>query len=226
MNVGIRRMLLLVVVMVIAMPGSADAGLLSWLGRLSGPGPFWGLDANICVKTFKLGKARSSGEEGLGAARLSCPEAKLDERHISWYVTGSWALASSNPLDYAGVDISGKSQRVWLLKVGTSLDFTVVPSLDVGIGGGIMHFGGERFDGFSRPYVEPVRLGVRPLLWSRGRDKKRTEHDGWLMVTASWIIHLGTLDGPSFGALFDTYRTYNEHNVSLGVTVDVFRLFK
>jgi hypothetical protein len=42
----------------------------------------------------------------------------------------------------------------------------------------------------------------------------------------SRVIHLGTLDGASFGAPLDSFRTYNEGNWRGGVTVDVIRLFK
>lgn len=222
------RMLMLATALVVMAPRTADAGLLEWLGRLSGPGPFWGLDANVCLKSFPLEERERDRKDMVPMAtiRLSCPGARLEQRHISWYVNFGWALASENPLDYTGVDVSDKSQRVWLLKLGTSWDLTLTPSVDVGVGGGLLHFGGERFDGFTRPYIEPARVAIRPLLLRRWRDPKKTERDGWLLVSASWIIHLGTLDGPSFGAPFDTYRTYNENNWTAGLTVDVLRLLR
>lgn len=226
------RMVVLAAALVAMTPQSADAGLLSWLSRLSGPGPFWGLDAEICMKTFTAEREGTKPPDfhtesvGGGALRLSCPGAKLDKRHVSWHLNVGAALAWKNPLDYSGVDVTDRSKRVWLLKLGTSFDFTVAPSVDVGVGGGIFYFGGERFDGFTRPYIEPLRLAVRPLLLARGRNKDETEHDGWLAISGSWIIHLGTLDGPSFGAPLSTFRSYNEHNVGLGLTVDVIRLLK
>jgi hypothetical protein len=218
------RMLLLATALVAMAPQTAEAGILEWLGRLSGPGPFWGVDADVCLKAFPLEKRDDQGM--MGSLRLSCPSARLDERHISWYAHLGWAVAFDNPLNYAGVDVAGKSDNVWLLKVGTSFDFTVKPYLDIGVGGGLFHFGGERFDSFSRPYIEPVRVGLRPLLLCRGRDKSRTEHDGWLLISVNRVIHLGTFDGASFGAPLDSFRTYNEGNWSGGLTVDVIRLFK
>jgi hypothetical protein len=218
------RMLLLAAAIVVVTPRAADAGILSWLSRLSGPGPFWGIDLDVCMKAIDRGEGTKQDTGMRSGIRLSCPDTTLDRRHISWNANFGWALASDNPLDYTGVDVAGKSQRVWLLKLGTSLDYTVHPALDIGIGGGIFHFGGERFESFTRPYLEPARVAVRPLLV--GRDSKNIERDGWLLISASWIVHLGTLDGASFGAPQDPFREYNENNWSAGLSVDVIRLFK
>ena len=220
----LSRVLLLAIAMTVVTPRAADAGILSWLSRLSGPGPFWGIDLDVCMKAIDRGRGPKPTPGMRSGIRLSCPDTTLDRPHISWYANFGWALASDNPLDYTGVDVAGKSDRVWLLKLGTSLDYTVRPALDIGIGGGIFHFGGERFESFTRPYLEPVRVAVRPLLLRPGRNTSNTERDGWLLVSASWIVHLGTLDGASFGAPLDPFREYNENNWSLGLTVDVFRL--
>jgi hypothetical protein len=220
------RLLLLATAILVMVPTTADAGLLSWLSRLSGPGPFWGVEADVCLKAFPLKEREGPPTMMGGAVRLACPNAELNRRPISWYAHIGWAVAFDNPLDYTGVDAGDKSDNVWLLKLGTSFDFTVKPYLDLGVGVGVFHFGGERFDSFSRPYIEPVRVGIRPLLLRPGRDESRTEHDGWLLISLNRVIHLGTLDGASFGAPFDSFRTYNEGNWSGGITVDILRLMK
>jgi hypothetical protein len=226
-------MLLLTVAMIALMPRAADASLLGWLSRLSGPGPFWGLDVSVCAHAFPLGDKNTPlegnelrNEQETAALLFPCTEMTLDRRHVSWNVNFGGAYAWKNPLDYTGVDVAGRSDNVWLLKLGTSFDYTVAPSFDIGAGIGVYHFGGKRFENFSRPFVEPVRVAVRPLLWRSGRNAEQRQRDACVVLTASWIIHLGTMDGEDFGAVNDPFRSHNEHNWQAGVALDVLRLLK
>ena len=44
------RTIILAIVILLGKPHLADAGgILGWLGRMSGPGPFWGVDLSVCV---------------------------------------------------------------------------------------------------------------------------------------------------------------------------------
>ena len=224
------RLILLAIIMVVMAPRSADANLLSWLSRLSGPGPFWGVDVSVCVHAVEVKEKdvttqrtdpNQHTEVGFD---FPCRELTFEQRHVSFNINGGAAYAWKNPLNYDGVDVADRSDNVWLLKLGTSVDYTAAPSFDIGAGVGAFYFGGERFANFTRPYVEPVRVAVRPLLWRRGRDAQQRNRDAWLVLKASWIIHLGTMDGADFGAPGDSFRSHNEHNWQAGVSLDVLRL--
>jgi len=233
MKPQILRLVLLAMVMLMMAPRSADANLLSWLSRLSGPGPFWGVDVSVCVHAIptededpSVGPSAPRPTKHEMTLRFPCTELTFEQRHVSFNINGGAAYAWKNPLNYDGVDVGGRSDNVWLLKVGTSADYTAAPSFDIGAGVGVFHFGGKRFANFTRPYVEPVRVAVRPLMWRSGRTADQRDRDAWLVLTTSWIIHLGTMDGADFGAPNDSFSSHNEHNWQAGVSLDVLRLFK
>jgi hypothetical protein len=240
------RVLPLLVVLTLV-PGAVQAqGFVRWLGKLSGPGPFWGLGAEVRVKCFGVDR-KSSRNEGdtifhsdetqtaqpasleaqrkVAGARLPCPNATFTpdlDRHATVYFNVSGAIAENNPLDYQDDGPQDESTAVRMLKVGTSIDWTVHRTVDVGTGFGLIYFGGPRFDNFSRGYVQPVRVTLRPLLFSA----KAPDTRGWLLVSANGQILLGTIDGADFGAPADPFRSHNEQDVELGVSVDVLRLVR
>lgn len=208
-------------------------GMLRWLGRLSGPGPFWGLGAEVKLKCIGVdgkepnkldSQAVESQSEGLRGIRYPCPDATYNplDRHATVYLNISGSIAENNPMDYQDVGRQEESTAVRMLKIGTSIDWTVHRTLDIGTGAGVAYFAGPRFDNFTRAYVQPVRLTIRPLMVGKGsRDRW-----GWLLVSANWHILLGTIDGPDFGAPADPYRAHNEQDMELGVSVDILRLFR
>jgi hypothetical protein len=225
-------MLLLTTAVMLTAPLKAEASFLGWISRLSGPGPFWGLDAEVCVSHLNFDKDKikpmnEAGDQKTFAPTLTFPcKVRLDQRHLSWNLHAGVAVAFKNPLDYTGAGVEGKSDNVWRGQLGTSLDLTLRPWIDIGAGGGLVYFAGERFDSFARGYVEPVRVTVRPLLWRHASNPAQRERDAWLGISAGWIIHLGTLDGADFGAPSDSFRTHNESNWQAGVSIDVLRLLK
>lgn len=233
MRTPVYRMLLLTLCMVLTAPRAADAGLLSWLSQLSGPGPFWGIDVGVCVKPFILPADKNKpnpspdGPRGRQALYFSCPGARLDQRHVSWNVNFGGAIAENNPLDYGDTGRQRQSTAVRLLQVGSSLDYTLHPVLDLGAGAGVFYFAGPRFDNFLRAYVEPVRVSVRPLIWSeRHLASDQIDRRGWLRVSAAWTILLGEIDGATFGAPLDPFHEENESILSLGLSIDVVRLLR
>jgi hypothetical protein len=137
------------------------------------------------------------------------------------------AVAQDNHLRYDDTAIEEKSKAVRLLKFGTAVDYTLVPWLDLGVGAGFLYFAGPRFENFALPYVEPVRVTIRPLLfrWKHlRRNRRELEHRGWLLLSAKWNVLIGRLDGASFGAPSDPFSVQNESNPELGVAIDVVRL--
>ena len=204
----------------LAVPQTAHAGILSWLDQLSGPGPFVVFDASFGVWCSQdLTKPRG------GAGRWGCQSTvSLEERNLTWYLTGGAGCALDNPLDYGtGVD----KPPVRFVKLGTSLDYTVHRTVDIGAGVGVLYFNGPRFPNFARLYVEPVRLGFRPfLLNSRGPLTPRQQRLGAFVLYVNWNILTGTLEGRDFGAPSDPFRARNElDRKEFGLAIDFGRLF-
>jgi len=205
----------------LAVPQTAHAGILSWLDRLSGPGPFVVFDASFGVWCSQEPKA----ELMTGTGRWGCQSTvSLEERNLTWYLTGGAGFALDNPLDYGtGAD----KPPVRFVKLGTSLDYTVHRTVDIGAGVGVLYFNGPRFPNFARLYVEPLRLGFRPFLLGSGdRLTPRQNRLGAFVVYANWNIVTGTLEGRTFGAPSDPFRARNElDRKEFGLAIDFGRLF-
>jgi hypothetical protein len=212
------------------LPGVTYAdGLISWLGKLSGPGPFIGANVDVCVKPFFVDpKAKAGGPEVAAGLIISCSDTRLNDQHLSWYVGAGFGLAYENNLNYSGRSVEGLSERVMFYRVGTSLMYTVHPAVDLGMGTGVMIFNGPRFEAFPMPYLQPVKLALRPLLLRdrTGRTDNQIDARGWLVVTANWTLLLGTLDGADFGAPNDPLLVRNENLPQFGVAIDVPRLLR
>lgn len=203
----------------LAVPRTAGAGILSWLDQLSGPGPFLMFDASKGVWC-----SQKPMLEGVGV-RWGCQsKVSLDEKNLTWYLTGGAGFAIDNPLDYG---TGNDKPPVRIVKLGTSLDYTVHRLVDIGAGAGVLYFNGPRFPNFARVYVEPLRLGFRPLLLgSRAGLTPRQKRLGAFVVYANWNIVTGTLDGRTFGAPADPFRARNElDRKEFGVVIDFGRLF-
>jgi hypothetical protein len=152
--------------------------------------------------------------------RIPC-DTTLDDRHTTIYFNLGGSIAENNPLFYGDEGRQEQSTAVRLVKAGVSADWTFDRAFDVGAGFGMMYFAGPRFDNFSRGFIEPVRIAVRPIMLRSKRDD-----NGWLIVSASWQILLGTIDGADFGAPLDTFSEKNEHIPEVGVSIDLVRLVK
>lgn len=222
-----RRASLLVVVCLFAVPSPVRAdGLISWLGRLSGPGPWIGSNVEVCLKSFPTGDSKL--EVVPAGFVISCPDSRLEQPHWSLLIGAGAGLAWASNLDYSGQDVTEKDDRVTYLRFGLSAMYTLRPSLDLGAGGGVMVFQGPRFSRFGSPYVQPLRVVVRPLLLrdTSGMTTNQIEARGWLLVTANWMILLDTIDGAKFGAPADPLRERNESLLQLGVSIDLLRLWR
>jgi hypothetical protein len=222
----LRRVFPLLLLLTLVPTTVQAQGFLRWLGRLSGPGPFWGLGADIALKCLGVdepdeapGTPEKVRPRVLTGFRFSCPDARLHDRHATVYLVVGGAIAENNPLNYGDAGVQTESTAVRMLKVGASIDWTVHKIVDVGTGAGMVYFAGPRFDNFSLGYVQPVRFTFRPLLISEAAK----DHHGWLLLSANWQILLGTIDGADFGAPSDPFRSRNEQDVEVGVSIDVFR---
>ena len=170
-----------------------------------------------CSQTSKLQSV--SGRWGCQS------KVSLDEKNLTWYLTGGAGFARHNPLNYG----TGNDKRtVRFIKLGTSLDYTVHRLFDIGAGAGVQYFIGPRFPNFARVYVEPLRLGFRPLLLGSCKPlTSRQKRLGAFVAYANWNILVGSLEGRTFGAPADPFHARNELNrKELGLTIDFERLFR
>lgn len=215
----VRLAVVAIAIASLAVPQTAHAGILSWLDQLSGPGPFVMFDASYGVWCSQESKTE------IIAARWGCQSnVSLDQPNLTWYLTGGAGFALDNPLDYGtGTD----KPPVRIVRLGTSLDYTIHRMVDIGAGAGVFYFNGPRFPNFARLYVEPLRLGFRPLLLtSRGGLTPRQKRLGAFVLYVNWNIVTGTLEGRTFGAPSDPFRARNElDRKEFGLAIDFGRLF-
>lgn len=207
----------------LAVPRAAGAGILSWLDQLSGPGPFVVFDASRGVW---CSQPKPQPQPQVVAGRWGCQSrVSLEKPNLTWYLTGGAGFALDNPLDYG---TGNDKPPVRIVKLGTSLDYTVHRLVDIGAGAGVFYFNGPRFPNFARVYVEPLRLGFRPLLLgSRDGLTPRRNRLGAFVVYANWNIVTGSLNGRTFGAPADPFRARNElDRKEFGLAIDFGRLFR
>lgn len=222
MKKHVCRMLLISIAMVVMAPSPADAGLLSWLSRLSGPGPFWGLEGRLAICPEKEDGVAIRGGAGF---TVPCPDSLLEKREVTIYIVGGFAVAEDNPLNYGDSGRQEVSTAVRFFKVGGSVDYNLFPSLDVGIGAGGFYFNGPRFDNFWQPYGE-ARATFRPLVLLAFPERDDVERSGWLLLSASRVLLVGRITGADFGAPLDPLNEKDELLWSFDVSIDVLRLMK
>ena len=212
-------------------PSPASASIMDWLDRLSGPGPFWGVDLDMQVNcpSRKEGSPPSGVKALASAIVISCPNESFHTQHFNWYLTTGLGFATSgkNKLNY-GEASNTSTKAIGTFKVGTAVDYTASRAFDLGVGAGVMYFYGPRFDNFARPYFQPLRLAIRPLLLKDIPRSRQTSNDpnGWLIVNLNVMVLLGTIDGSTFGAPADPWHVHNEFVPEIGVGLDVVKLLK
>jgi hypothetical protein len=230
------RAAVLVAAMLACSAGTAHAGLISWLDQLSGPGRFWIFDGSYGIRCRPLGKSSRDGgaspAEGDAGAKTpadtnilsgitgGCQSREsLDKRIAIWSAGAGLGFTVKNPLVYD----DHQTHSVFVTRAATSIDFRVHRTLDVGLGGGVIDFYVHHQANFARPYIEPLRIGFRPLVNWKGpiRHPRR----GALVVYANWNIILGDITGDDFGAPSDPFHVRNElKRFEFGLNIDVKRL--
>jgi len=211
-------------------PSRADASIMDWLDRLSGPGPFWGIDFDMQVNCPS--RASSSVNQGnrfkVLAANIviSCPDERFDKRHVNWYLTPG--LGWTKQLNHLG-DVPptnpDATKAIGTDKLGTAIDYTVAPAVDIGAGAGFLYFYGPRFVNFARPYVQPFRVAIRPGLFKPGASTESTSSTvrGALAINFSVTMIVGTIAGSDFGVPASSFHVHNEFVPEVGISLDVLR---
>lgn len=235
------RLVVLTVVISVAVPQPATAGILSWLGRMSGPGPFIGIDISRCVAVkggepedgstgTKAGATQPTQSEGDTAGFIICPELNGGRRyrpHWTFYAVGGVSGSLRNPLQRGGAD----GHTVWVFNLGGAVDYTAAPWFAIGAGAGVNQFVGEDFKGFLRPYVEPY-FSIRPALLGKRASEipdAKSFNEAILrsfVFSVGWRVLFADLDGASFGAPADPWSgAHNEGRWSLSLGIDLSTIF-
>ena len=220
------RTIILAIVILLGKPHLADAGgILGWLGRMSGPGPFWGVDLSVCVPPspwpLHKGQHETTKAETTKAEAIILCKPEIKRGDLTWYATVGFAFASNNQLDYGDSGGREKSRTVWTINAGTTLSYTLFDPLDVGTGVGFLRFDGPSFDYFLSPYVEPIILTLRPGLLARNCKGAKCRA---VVISAAWHMLRDTVNGASFGAPDDPWERKNESRLAVGLSLDLYKL--
>jgi hypothetical protein len=206
----------------------AQRGIWGWLERLSGPGPFTVLGAEVEVACFGRwiqtvdGKTMSTEEGVFGTPTLKWPFGCYDldrSKPRASLVVGVARLSTdTNPLQYDDAT-AARPGRVKGLVLMPAFEIGLHRAVDVGLAVGLVRFSGDRFDSFTRVVYEPVRLTVKPIAAVR---KERWAEVLQFHLRAAVI---GDLDARDFGAVPGTFREERELLWSPSVVVDLGALF-
>jgi hypothetical protein len=231
------RIVVLTLVAVVASPQTTAAGILSWLGKMSGPGPFVSYDANVCIAATKSEHVDYPAGGGTPSAQSQNPSAQSSrncpkwlgryDKHWTLYGRAGLGASISNELDRG----AESTHAVWVADYGASLDYTATPWFEAGVAGGIDHFFGNDFKGFVRPFIKP-HVTVRPALLgkhitditapsSRAEGIRRS-----IFISVGWHVLFADLDGANFGAPADPWPgARNESRLQVDFGFDPIALF-
>ena len=166
-------------------------------------------------------------------------------RRRTFGYVGAILWTDQNHLQYSPEKLRQYNRpRTWanvnMLTVGVG----VHPAIDIGAGVGWLSFSGRLVDGHRYlpitghgvPVYQPLRLVFRPALLGRGIDAEVTSvkdlplRNQVSRLSGIQYVLTGTvipgIKGTKLGALDDTFKSGTEYIVSLGVSLDLPRLFR
>ena len=201
-------------------PAYADLGFFRWIDRLSGPGPFSGLFADVNFLCIARRPATATDPAKVVAeVDLDC-HANREHRLLLVGVQVA-ALSGTNNLVYAPPqDQNPPDVRAYPV-LGT-MTYSLHPALDVGGGIGFVRFSGRGF-GFSRFALEP-QVTLKPLvLFARSKPSPRLLEVLHLRFNVTGI--LGGIEAEDFGAVSGLSRSA-EWLKGFTIIVNVGSLFR
>jgi hypothetical protein len=192
-----------VLVAAIPRPAYADLGLLRWFDRLSGPGPFTGLFADVnflCIAKKADASAKSAWAVRVDldcrTARREAVDRKQKPRVLSIGAQVA-ALSGPNHLTYAAPLDQAPAPDVRAYPVMGTMTYALHRTLDVGAGIGLVHFTGRGF-GFSRFAIEP-QATFKPLMLFAPDDRPSALEVLQLRFNVTGLI--GQIEAEDFGAV-------------------------
>ncbi len=152
----------LLIAVLIGMPGAASAqgGGKGWIERLSGPGPWHGVDVFGPVGCIR----KNSDNNNRPAPLWDCYRELKRNQNPAWFFDFEFGDYKSE--DDPVVNHTTVNLKRWELRATTFVGSTS-DIVQVGFGAGAYHFSGE-FDGFAKLAL-PVRVAAYPLNCLYGR---------------------------------------------------------
>lgn len=190
-----------------AQPAYAD--FIDWLQDLSGPGHF---DHKLLHSAFGTGPCFGAPTLGLLAVHTTVG---LKTPCIYVDVAGYRAEREDHKNQQAGYgDVDAQTNEF-------GLTFGLIPSVEVGAGGGWIHFDTNGIE-TNRGIVTPLRVVLKPLALVPGWQRK-----GWAGIWKFYVrrtIIVGGLNGADFGVAPGIYDEPSEGVWSRGFAIDVGEL--
>lgn len=228
----IKRLRIAVVLLVFVLgPCSvAHAGFIDWIDELSGPGPFWGVGGDIRLACTSVPNevtpppnpsqvqkvVTSHAMRWLTFSRCLLNDVPPDRRpSVSLDVTLSYARSFRNDLQYpAGTGDTHVSVFSWAPTVW----WNPIPPVGVGTGVGVNTFQGPTFSTFSRFYINPVQVEIKPFAFSK--DRWLSNKASWFTLRAGYELIPKGFDATDFGAIPGTFHTGHEVLPKVMILVD------
>jgi hypothetical protein len=203
-------------------PGVAQAqwDWYEWLQELSGPGPF---DGKRGIDLRLLCFADIEPQRGVRPiwtpSCLPTPLQAAQFRHVSIDFGLVLLKAERNPLTYA----AGKDPAVDLRIIKSTIWWRPFYGLEVGAGGGTLRFKGPAFDSFTRFFVEPFRVDLKPSGLGYFIRQLRDYQVLLEAVSFRWGIMVvpDEFVAEDFGAIPGSYRSTRRVLRSRAISVEV-----
>jgi hypothetical protein len=122
-----------------------------------------------------------------------------------------WSL--HNDLPYADPNVG---KRVTILALGPSFWWQPATPIEIGVAAGVYRFSGRAFDAFTRLYVKPVQVRVRPFAIKSDTSWKSQV----LVIQAGYALIPKGFTAADFGAV-GPFKTEHEVLPTLGVALDL-----
>jgi hypothetical protein len=202
----------------------ARAGFIDLIDELSGPGPFIGYGAEIRVYCTGVenesGKAQplpdfwttgkfKSVKKGLSYSRCLTNELPTSQRpsisiDLAFSYSHSFHFGSSDPANI-------KDTTVSIYSLAPSIWWNPIPPVAVGTGLGIDTFRGAQFSTFSRLYLNPVKVELKPFAFAKHQNYEHwfSNPASWFTIRADYLLFPKGFDAQDFGST-GTFHTEHE----------------
>ena len=228
----IKRLRIAVVLLVFLLgPWSvARAGFIDWIDQLSGPGPFWGVGGDVRLACTGVENestpppAPAPVQKALTSHAMSwltfrrcllndLPKTKRPS--VSLDLSLSYARSFSNDLTYqAGTG----DTHVSIFSLAPTVWWNPIPPVGVGTGVGVNTFLGPTFSTFSRFYLNPVQVEIKPFAFSK--DQWFSAKASWFTIRAGYELIPKGFDATDFGAIPGTFHTGHETLPKVAILID------
>jgi hypothetical protein len=220
-------------------PRAADAWVWDWVDKLSGPGPFkltpysnrleWRL---LCFQAERE-TLQAEPERHARAAEVlrllgSCASYRdgfnpRKERRASINIDIGYKHTERNNLTYAALE---PDRDVDFLRVGGSLWWRPNRSVEIGAGGGVLRFRGPVFESFSRFFVEPLKVDIKPIALIKEAGGAKHWTDELVTIRAGHLIVPQGFEAADFGAVPGTFQTSSDVLLTFGFVFDLDPLWR